>query len=312
MSSSSSDSVNRTSRNRAHCFTINNYTPSSLESLSLLGSNPITRYLIFGKEKGESGTPHLQGYVSWFKAKTFASVVSLFPGAHISIAKGDAQSNRTYCSKEGDFQEYGEIPKTRQESSAIGGAATKLRWDSALECAKRGDLSPIPSDIVIRYYSTLKRIAVDFVQRPSDRASLENYWFYGSSGSGKSSHARKLYPTAYSKPRTKWWDGYQNQKEVIIDDLDPYNVGLGGLIKDWADHYPFPAEVKCGSILIRPAVIVITSQYQPEQIWNDSETVAAIRRRFKFTVFRTGFLPGLPNSPPPSMVTRRVFDRSYD
>lgn len=51
----------------------------------------------------------------------------------------------------------------------------------------------------------------------------------------------------------------------------------------WADRYPFQAEIKTDSTgLIRPEIIVVTSNYSPEEIWgHDPAMVATIKRRFK-------------------------------
>lgn len=38
-------------------------------------------------------------------------------------------------------------------------------------------------------------------------------------------------------------------------------------------------EVKGGTMMVNPELFIITSQYLPEQIWEDEETRAAIRRR---------------------------------
>lgn len=58
---------------------------------------------IFALETGKSGTPHIQGYVSFKNAKSFSAMKKKYPTAHIEAAKGDEKSNFKYCSKDGDY-----------------------------------------------------------------------------------------------------------------------------------------------------------------------------------------------------------------
>lgn len=51
-------------------------------------------------------------------------------------------------------------------------------------------------------------------------------------------------------------------------------------MKRWADHYPFPIDVKYASNNIRPKRIVITSNYHPKELFS-GEDLEAILRRFK-------------------------------
>lgn len=43
-------------------------------------------------------------------------------------------------------------------------------------------------------------------------------WIVGKSGVGKSWYAKSFMP--YMKAQNKWWDGYEGQSEVLIDDFD--------------------------------------------------------------------------------------------
>jgi len=261
-------------RSRAWTFTLNNYTEESEQLLQALD----VKYLIYGREVGESGTPHLQGYVSFANPRRFNAIKKTLPvGSHIEAALGNSQQNFDYCTKDNDYFEKGTRPKTAKE----GGAMEKKRWDDAMQSAKDGRLDDIPTDIRVRYYRTWKQIKSDYMPPVPDADDTTGIWYYGEAGAGKSRTARADYPDAYLKMCNKWWDGYQDEPYVIIDDIDCKHDCLGHHLKIWADRYAFLAETKGGAIKIRPDKIIVTSQYSPEQIWSDQPTVDAIRRRFK-------------------------------
>lgn len=264
------------SQSRNWCFTINN--PTEKDELDMDSISKTCRYMVVGKEVGDSGTPHAQGFVIFTSNYRLNAVKALLPRAHLEAAKGSWEQAANYCKKDGDYLEFGTAPATQKRK----GEAEKERWDAAREAAKKGKLDEVDSDIYLRYYRTLKEIAKDHMEVPANlEDSGEMLWYYGASGTGKSRKAREENPDAYLKMCNKWWDGYQGQDVVLIEDLDKKHDVLGHHLKIWGDRYSFLAETKGGAIAIRPKKIIVTSNYSIEEIWFDEETREPLKRRFK-------------------------------
>ena len=90
----------------------------------------------------------------------------------------------------------------------------------------------------------------------------------------------------YEKSNNQWWDGYNNEKNVLIDDFDRTCIKLSYYLKIWGDNYRFNGEIK-GSI-IQPIYnkLIITSNYNIEELFYDEEKpdielVNALKRRFE-------------------------------
>lgn len=252
------------------CFTVNNYTEDE-KDIPLAWAS---QYVVVGEEVGEEGTPHLQGFVIFTANKRLAAVKKLCERAHWEIARGTAEQAALYCKKDGRYIEQGALPASKKEL----GDAERDRWESARQAAKRGALDDVPADIYVKYYRTLKDIAKDHMAKPADADDVTGVWIYGKPGVGKSRRARQDYPDAYMKMQNKWWDGYQGEENVILDDFD--SKELGHLLKIWLDRYAFLAETKGGAIYIRPKKFVITSNYSIWEIFGHDDVLCeAVARR---------------------------------
>lgn len=98
----------RMTKHCAYVFTINNYT---FDDILLVFDCGNQRYLCFGFEVGDQGTPHMQGYVYFVNETSFNSVRKQIPRARIDVAKGTVEQNIKYTSKDGDWYEFGKKPQ---------------------------------------------------------------------------------------------------------------------------------------------------------------------------------------------------------
>lgn len=261
-------------RARSWCFTLNNWTPEEYAKLRELGLAGTAKYLVLGREIGESGTPHIQGFISLKDPKTLAAMKTLLsPRVHLEKMRGTFAEAANYCKKDGLCEEFGSLPTGDSDGRR---KAMKQSNEERWALAKAGKFEELPPENLAKYRQ------IYYENRSvEERTELDNIWLFGISGSGKSRYVRDTYPGAYTKPMNKWWDLYQDEDVVCIEDVDPsHGEWLGYFLKIWADHYPFRGEVKGGTILIRPRTLLVTSQYPLEACFKDPETVAALLRRF--------------------------------
>lgn len=231
-------------------------------------------------EIGVGGFVHWQLCVSFIQKVTLARVRETFGSVHAEPSRSDAV--RAYVWKEdtrvhGTQFELGTLPFRRN---------AKSDWNAILLAAKTGDISTVPADVQVRCYNQLRRIGSDYVQPVPMERFAEVFW--GRTGTGKSRRAwDEAGFEAYSKdPRTKWWDGYMGQANVVIDEFRG-TIDIVHLLR-WLDRYPVRVENKGGSVPLSAKQFWFTSNLDP-RLWYpdvDSETVAALMRRINITHFQ--------------------------
>ncbi len=225
------------------------------------------RYTTGQLEKGEEGTPHIQFFMNFVNPTRPGSFKKFDTRIHYEPVTRTPDIASGYCMKadtrlEGPF-EFGVKPVRRNN---------KVDWKEVLDNAKNGNIDAIPDDIIIKHYGNLKRIQKDHMSF-QDAPDLRGIWIYGQSGVGKSQYARAHYPDHYPKLCNKWWDGYQGQTNVIMDDFGKEHKCLGQQLKIWSDRYGCPLEIKGGSMPSAHVNFIVTSQYSIEDIfWEDKPT----------------------------------------
>jgi len=282
-------SMSVTSKFRAWVFTLNNYNDEDERHIQeTIG--PLCRYLVYGREIApETGTPHLQGYLYFDNQRQRRSVSSLLPRSRLDVANGSASQNRIYCTKEENFYEVGDIPVDASEARRRGGVGNAVRYKSAIELARRGDMDGIRESDPQMFLLHGPRLESLYAPEVAPmQGDLLHEWWVGPSGSGKSKLLWELYPNHFAKALNKWWDGYRHQQVVAIEEWAPKNDCTASSLKKWADRYPFPGEIKGGCMQqLRPKKIIVLSNYTPQQCFINSEDLEPILRRFTVINFPT-------------------------
>jgi len=271
-----------TSKYRGWCFTLNNYNQVDEDHIQSTIKQQ-ARYIVYGREIGpDNGVPHLQGYVYFENQRQRKAVARLLPRAYLTPANGTAQESRDYCTKDGDFFEYGDIPMERSMAQRKGGAGNAARFAKAIEAARNNDLESVERDDPQLFL--LHGVRLESLYTPNTvplDGELLHEWWVGPSGAGKSRLLWELYPNHFAKSLNKWWDRYRYQDVVAIEEWSPKNDCTTQNLKVWADRYPFTGEVK-GSQLskLRPKKIIVLSNYTPQQCFLNSEDLEPMLRRF--------------------------------
>lgn len=264
-------------RSRGYCFTINN--PNGWDDADIENLKKQSSYGVVGKEIGEEGTSHYQGYVRFQNPKTFSQIKKIISRAHIEKQKGTCCQAADYCKKDGHFEEWGDPPEE---------VDNKAKWKDIIFLAETGNTHAIKERYPAEYVRYLDKITSLRIRHISIIQVLENEWWFGKTGTGKSMKIWSDHPNHYPKMLNKWWDGYEDQDTVVIEEWSPKNDMTASGLKIWSDRYPFNAEIKGGVIkMIRPRRIIVTSNYSMEQCFERAEDLEPLKRRFKQIEFKT-------------------------
>ena len=234
---------------------------------------------LIAEELHADGEPHLHAFLKLTKRERWSATRfdleedGVTYHGNYQVAKS-WRAVEQYCKKDGNYITNIDVDAARAKKAAHNAKLLELDPKKAVDEGYIG-LCALPMLLKAkRAYANLDDVP-DVLERTC-------WWIHGPAGAGKSYACRVAYPGLYCKPQNKWWDGYNGENVVLMDDFDKTGACLAHYMKIWADGYSFNAEIKGGMVRPRYDTLLVTSNYLPEDIFtDDAELVAAIRRRFK-------------------------------
>lgn len=277
-------------RARAIVCTKHNYTSEDIDALCAWAKEKCG-YLVYGREKcPETGTPHLQIYMELKDGMSYSALNKKLFNAWFRKRRGTPKQAAGYC-KKGDeeppdgkgYDYFFDNPSDNWEGLEFGEISMQ---------GKRTDIDN-PVEMIVHDGCTLREVAlehpVSFVKYHRGFTALramtllprnlpsapEVIVLWGPTGVGKTRDAHIKYwpdePHYVWRPSNgQWWDGYDGQKKVIIEEFRgtmPWSDLLGLL-----DRNEFRAPVKGGFVNIQADKFIITSPKPPHQWYKDEDT----------------------------------------
>lgn len=294
-----------------YVFTLNNYNDEIISGVKSFGERECT-YLVYQHERGESGTPHLQGYFRFKSRRSFRAIVRLLQesglrGIHVEIRRGTIEQAIEYCTRESK-RDVGSNPNIVELGRRPPGGGSRSDLRSIIEAVKQGktarQLFEEHPEAYVKYARGIDKARFVFEKARDFKTVIK--WYYGSTGSGKTRLANDEAgndDVYWKAGGTKWWCGYEGQTNVVIDDyrcdLCPFHVLLRLF-----DRYPCMVEGKGMAMQFRSRTIWVTAPHRPEVMWRKrcNEDIDQLLRRIE-TIQLFGEEPTVPEDSPQFVTT---------
>lgn len=247
-------------------------------------NNNQVKYLIYGKETcPTTNKNHFQGFVYFYEKTSIknAKMYLQIKNGWFQYAFGTIDQNIKYCSKEGNFKEFGDKPQQGKRKDL-----DELRDDLLNNKTTVDDIAKERPHMYHMYGRTLNKLE-DLTMRRQYRSEMtEGIWIYGPTGVGKSHEAFKNYSpdTHYVLINDSgWWDAYKQQDTVIINDFRGW-IKYDELLQ-LLDKFPhFVKRRNREPLPFTSKKVIITSPLTPEEVYknrNEKDELDQLIRRLK-------------------------------
>lgn len=243
------------------CFTINSPSEDQNEWPQLRNT---MKYMVYRREVGD-----LQGFVQYKTMLRYNQVKRSLGHhgreAHVEIARGTAEENAAYCTKDATPDnpptEFGELPKKGERTNLQ--KLTKEIMHNKLtrrECAIK-----YPQFIHSKAYDKLRLALQENRTEQAAVLYINGPTSLGNSYTTKCLMHKKAVQWYTKDPETKWFDGYDMEKVILFDEFRgclPIE-----LFRSICDAYPAPVETRGAHVHLQATHYIIISDKHPEHLY---------------------------------------------
>jgi hypothetical protein len=235
--------------------------------------NKWVRYMVYQYEIApNTRRVHVQGYIELTNACRMAKMKTLLscPKVHLEARMGTREQARAYCMKEDSRDPEGGGPYEWGTWNGKG-AGNRSDLTSAIQVMKEGGLVEVANkhpEVFVRAHRGLREL--DYVLRQKEAQStlreVKVIVLYGVPGAGKSqltwSLAQSLgqsfyYVTPPSKGGPVWFNGYEGQKTLVMDDFSDW-MDYQMLLR-LLDKFPYQVQAKGSMVWAQWTTVIFTS-----------------------------------------------------
>ncbi len=266
------------------------YTDFDLNDGKTVFDDKTMRYLCYGVEVcPKTKRKHHQGFIQWKQPRTIVSAKkkAALPKAHFEIMRGTPQENVDYCSKDGDFHEFGVF-------TSMGARTDIDAFKELIDSGKTEEnLADANFQLFVQYgraFKDYRRVRLQASTRAFRRVTV--ILLAGCTGCGKSRRAieESGFTISGSDLRPEWWDGYQGEKTLCIDDYA--NQCSVTRLLHLLDGYQCRLPIKGTHTYAAWELVFITTNLVALHQQASDEHQRALTRRISFTFEQ--WVPGTP------------------
>jgi len=257
-------------RARGLALTLFDYTDEDVERLKKIPTN----YKIIGFEIcPTTGRKHLQMFFYNKNKLSHNAFARIWNEMHIEKMKENSTplDNRVYCSKDCEYYEEGDCPIQGRRNDL------KIVNEVLKKTGKIRDLIDVIHNVQqLKYAETV----IKYIE-PKRNWKPNTFWFWGKTGTGKSKTAYEMFPDLHRQgcQMFPWWEGYDAHENVLIDDVKECTLKLYSYLLEVLDRYECRIQVKGGSRQLLAKNIIITSSFNPAELFSHFDDATELLRR---------------------------------